>query len=178
MKKTILISISALTILILIFWNDIRGYTTLEKAIKSQWKTPVEIVNYDKTNKLVIYRNQTQYVFGVYRYKFGRYYYNNDIQSSGWTASSESGPAFLVRAESKRDKGNFIWGALYAETPIEKFLVEYKNMELQEAKSINNTFILKMPNTYENVEGINLMTTFKNVKAYDKDNILIRTWSD
>ena len=178
MKKILFVSGIALAIVLLFFWNDIRGYSTLDKAVQSQWKTPIEVVNNDEANKLVLYLDQTQYVFGVYRFTNGRYYYKNDSQSSGWTASSDNGLAFLVRAESKKDRGNFIWGALYTELPIEKFLIEYENGENQEVEPVNNTFIMKMPKTYEDVQEVNLMTTFKSVKAFDRDNRLIESWSN
>lgn len=178
MKKIPLIIVFAFALVLLFFWNDIRGYSTLHKAVQSQWKTPIKVVNSDEANKLVLYLDQTQYVFGVYRFKNGRYFYKNDSQSSGWTASSDNGPAFLVRAESKNNRRNFIWGALYTESPVEKFLIEYENGENQEVKSVNNTFIIEVPQTYEDVQEVNLMTTFKNVKAFDKDNKLIKAWSN
>jgi hypothetical protein len=173
MKKIIFACAAVLAITLLYFWKDIWGFSTLDKAVQSQWETPVHVVNKDMINRLVIYKDQDQYVFGVFHLKDGRYYYKNDNQSSGSTASSDRGPALLVRVEPKKHKGNFIWGALYSDITIEKFEIEYKNGEIQEVESINNTFIHKVPKAYEDEQ--NLMTIFTNVKAYDKDNNIIQT---
>jgi hypothetical protein len=178
MKKILFACFTLLAIGLLYFWKDIRGYSTLDKAVQSQWNTPVYVVNKDLNNKLLIFQDHDQYVFSVFHYRNGRYFYKNDSQSSGWTASSDNGPAFLVRVEPKNNKENFIWGALYSDTPIEKFQIEYINGEIQEVESVNNTFINKIPMSYEVEQELNLMTTFKNVKAYDKDNNLIRAWSN
>jgi hypothetical protein len=175
MKKLILITATLIAAALLYFWNDIRGFDTLDKAVQSHWKTPIKIFNEDKTNKLVLYLDQTQYVFGVYGYRNGRYYYDNS-QSSGWTASSDRGIPFLVRAEAKNNRGNFLWGALYTEIPIGKFVIEYNNGETQETKAINNTFIIKMPKSYDSYQEINLMGELFNVKAYGEDNKEIQNW--
>lgn len=176
MKNVLIACAAILAIGFFFFWNDIRGYSTLDKAVQSQWKTPVNVVNKDTINQLVIYKDQDQFVFGVFHNKYGRYFYRNDSQSSGWTSSSESGPAFLVRVEHKNNKGNFIWGSLYSDIPIEKFQIEFKNGEIIEVAAVNNTFINKIPNAYQVKQEPNLMTTFIDVKAYDKGNKLIKAW--
>ncbi|MNL47481.1 hypothetical protein D3C87_1702730 [compost metagenome] len=144
--------------------------------MQSEWNTKIEVVNTDIMNQLVIYKDYDQYVFGVFHKKFGRYYYKNDSQSSGWTSQSQNGPAFLVRVEYKRNKGNFIWGALYSEIKIDKFQVEFKNGEIQEIPAVNNTFIYKIPDIYQGEQETNLMTTFIDVKAYDKNGNQIKSW--
>ena len=133
MKTGIMVCAAILILALLYFWNDIRGFSTLDKAVQSQFKSTIQVVNTDQTNKLVTFKDQDQYVFGVYRFRGERYYYKNDNQSSGWTASSETGPAFLVRVETNKNKGNFIWGALYTDIPVSKFKVQYKNNNLIKA---------------------------------------------
>lgn len=176
MKRGIITSAAILAIVLFYFWNDIWGYSSLDKAVQSQFKAPVQVVNKDQTNKLVIYKDQDQYVFGLFHYRNGRYYYKNDSQSSGWTARSETDTALLVRVETKSTRGNFICGALYSDIPVEKFQIKYKNGETEEIQSINNTFINRIPMVYQEVKEPNLMTTFTDVKAYDKENKLIKSW--
>lgn len=178
MKKGFIVCAAILILTLLFFWNDIRGYSSLEKAVQSEYKSTIQVVNKDQTNKLFIFKDQDQYVFGAFRYRGERYYYKNDSQSSAWTAQSKTGIAFLVNVETKRDKGNFIWGALYTDIPIANFQIQYKNGEIEEVESVNNTFIRRIPHDYQNEKEPNLMTTFYDVKAYDKDNNLIETWRD
>ncbi|GIP30532.1 hypothetical protein J23TS9_56620 [Paenibacillus sp. J23TS9] len=178
MKKVLVVCAAILVIWLIINWKDIWGYSTLDKAVQSQWKSQVGTVNKDEINRLVLYKDQDQYVFGVFHKKYGRYYYKNDSQSSGWTSQSNNGPAFLVRVEHKQNKGNYIWGALYSEIPIEKFQIEFKNGETREVTAVNNTFIYRIPDVYQEVQEPNLMTTFIDVKAYDKGNKQIKAWRD
>jgi len=151
------------------------GYNTLQEAIQSKWKTPITVMNNDPKKQLVIYLDQTQYVFGVYEYKNGKYYYTNS-QSSGWSSSSNTGIPFLVRAEYKNSIGNFIWGAVYSDIPVEKIFVEYTNGETQETVAVNNTFVLEMPDTFNNIEPIMFMGEIYDVIAYDKVGIEIVSW--
>ena len=108
MKKILWISTSSLLVLMIVglslFWNRIFGYPTLDQAVQSNWKTPVKIVNVDLENQLVLYLDETQYVFAAYEQKRGRFHVNADSES-GWTASSDHGPAFLVVAEPKTIAG-------------------------------------------------------------------------
>lgn len=151
------------------------GYNSIQEAIQSKWKRPVKLMNVDEENQLVIYLDQTQYIFGVYDFKNGKYYYDNS-QSSGWTSSSNSSIAFLVRAEYKENKGDFIWGAVYTDIPIKKFFIEYENGETQETVAENNTFILEMPDSFNDVEPIMFMGELYDVIAYDKDGNEIVKW--
>ncbi|MNI92413.1 hypothetical protein D3C73_1502050 [compost metagenome] len=64
---------------------------------------------------------------------------------------------------------------MYSDIKIERFEIEYKNGEIHEVESINNTFINKVPKAYEDEQ--NLMTIFTIVKAYDKNNNIIQTWN-
>lgn len=176
MKKIIIACAAILVFGLFFFWNDIRGYITVEKAVQSKWKSKIKVVNKDMTNQLVIYKDNEQYVFGVFHKKYGRYYYRNDSQSSGWRSQSQNGPAFLVRVEHKENKGNFIWGALYTEIPIDKFQIEFKNGDIREVPAVNNTFIYKVPDIYQVEQEPNLMTTFIDVKAYDTENKQIKSW--
>lgn len=176
MKKIIFASVAILIVWLLFNWRDIYGYSTLDKAVQSDWKSKVITVNKDETNKLVIYKDQDQYVFGVFHKKYGRYFYKNDSQSSGSTSQSTNGPAFLVRVEHKQNKGDFIWGALYSETPVKNFLIEFKYGDTQEVAAVNNTFILRMPDNYQGTQENSLMTTFIDVKAFDEEDKEIQNW--
>ncbi|MGF9695923.1 hypothetical protein [Paenibacillus sp. MABNR03] len=179
MKKIIWISISLLLLLILaviFLWNRIFGYPTLDQAVQSNWKTPVKIVNTDQENEMVLYLDETQYVFAAYEQKHGRFHVDADTES-GWSASSDLGPAFLVVAEPKNNKGNFMWGALYSDIPIAKIRIEYIHGETQEVKPKNNTFIVKMPLAYQKVDHLGLMETISNVHAIDAGNKVIQSWN-
>ncbi|MFD1737472.1 hypothetical protein ACFSCX_13000 [Bacillus salitolerans] len=35
------------------------GYTSLEEAVQSHWKTPIKVINQDDNNQLVYYLDQT-----------------------------------------------------------------------------------------------------------------------
>lgn len=180
MRKLLWISscfvVCVLVSICVFFWNDIFGYKTLEKAVQSTWKYPLQVVNVDQQNELVLSLDQTQYVFAAYELKNGRYHYDTDSES-GWTASSDVGPAFLVQAEPKNNKENFIWGALYSDMPVHKFKIEYTNGETQEVESSNNTFIMRMPEAYQSEDKMMLMTTFTNVYALDEENNVIRAYN-
>jgi len=161
----------------LIFIVSGCGYGTLQEAVQSKWKSPVKVMNNDPKNQLVIYLDQTQYVFGVYEYKNDKYYYDNS-QSSGWTSSSDIRIPLLVRAESKKDIGNFIWGAIYTDIPVGKIYIEYKSGETQETFAVNNTFILEMPDSFDNIEPIMFMGELNDVTVYDEDGTEIVSWSN
>lgn len=152
-----------------------RGHDTLQEAIQAKWETPIQVVNEDEEHRLAIYLDQTQYIFGVYEYKNGKYAYDNS-QSSGWTASSDKGIPFLVRAEYKNDIDNFIWGAVYTDTPIDKIFIEYENGLTQETKAVNNTFILQMPETFKGIEDTMLMGEIYDVTAYDQAGSKVVGW--
>ncbi|WP_127536001.1 hypothetical protein [Paenibacillus illinoisensis] len=178
MKKIIWISISLLVLLIAglnLFWNRIFGYPTLDQAVQSNWKTPVKIVNVDQENELVLYLDETQYVFAAYEQNRERFHVDEDTES-GWTASSDLGPAFLAVAEPKNNSGNFIWGALYSDISIAKFQIEYINGETLDVKAINNTFIVKMPLAFQNESELSLMETFNNIHAIDVNHKVIQSW--
>lgn len=154
-----------------------KGYNTLEESIQSQWKTPIEIKNVDWDSNLVIYLDRTQYVFDVYEYKNDKYYYDSS-QSSGWTATSDHGIPFLVRADERKGIGKFLWGAVYSDKPVNLIVIKYKNGETQETEALNNTFILKMPESLNNVDSSMLMGELVDVKAFAKDNNEIVSWKD
>ncbi len=153
------------------------GYNTLEKSIEADWKTPIEIKNIDEDHKLVIYLDKNQYVFDVYEYKNDKYYYNNN-QSSGWTATSDNKIPFLVRAEERKGIGNFVWGAVYSKKTFNLIVVKYKNGETQEIEAVNNTFILKMPESLNKIDPTMLMGELLDVTAYDKDKNETVDWKD
>ncbi len=176
MKRKLVIGVCMLALGIFIFWEDIYGFRTLEEAVNAEFKSPVQIVNQDAQNRLVMFKDKTQYVLGVYREWNGRLYYKNDRGSSGWTASTMNGPAFLVVAEKKPDRGNFVWGALYTDIPVRSFLVEYKNGDIQEVNARQNTFVVKMPEIYRDSSELGAASIVKSVNAYGLDNQLIKTW--
>lgn len=86
-----------------------RSYHSLEEAVQSHWKTPIQIVNQDEDKQLVYYLDSGQHVLGVYHYKDGKYSYNNK-QSLGTMFSSAEGLGlpFLVRADYFEDIGKFM----------------------------------------------------------------------
>ncbi|WP_301625917.1 hypothetical protein [Paenibacillus apis] len=151
------------------------GHDTLQDAVQAKWKSPVFVKNIDQENQLVIYLDQTQYVFGVYEKKNGKYFYDNS-QSSGWSASTKDGIPFFVSAEYKKNIGNFIWGAVYTDIPIEKIFIEYENGLTQETVAVNNTFMLEMPSTFNSTEPIMFMGELYDVTAYDKKGNEIVSW--
>ncbi|GAB1155147.1 hypothetical protein YWY31_11720 [Paenibacillus illinoisensis] len=179
MKKIIWITTTSLLVLMIVglslFRNRIFGYPTLDQAVQSNWKTPVKIVNVDLENQLVLYLDETQYVFAAYEQKRGRFHVNGDSES-GWTASSDHGPAFLVVAEPKNNSGNFMWGALYSDISIAKFQIKYINGETHDVKAINNTFIVRMPVAFQNESELRLMETFDNIHAIDANHRVIQSW--
>ncbi|MDE5416136.1 hypothetical protein [Alkalihalobacterium chitinilyticum] len=87
------------------------GYSSLQEAVQSKWKTPIQVINQDEENQLVYYLDQTQHILGVYQYENGKYKYNNN-QSVGMTFSTESGLPFLVTANHFEGIGNIIHGAI------------------------------------------------------------------
>lgn len=175
-KRKLVIGLCILAVGIFLFWDDIYGFRTLDEAVNARFKSPMQIVNQDAENRLVMFKDKSQYVLGVYRQWNGRFYYKNDSGSSGWTASTMNGPAFLVVAEKKPDRGNFVWGALYTDIPVRSFLVEYKNGDVQEVNASQNTFLVKMPEIYRDTSELGAASIVKSVNAYGMDNQLIKTW--
>ncbi len=176
MKRKLIIGLGILAVGIFLFWDNIYGFRTLDEAVNAEFKSPMQIVNQDAENRLVMFTDKTQYILGVYRQWNGRFYYKNDRGSSGWTASTMNGPAFLVVAEKKPDRGSFVWGALYTDIPVLSFLVEYKNGDVQEVNASQNTFVTKMPEIYRDTSELGAASIVKSVNAYGMDNQLIKTW--
>ncbi|MGZ9583688.1 hypothetical protein [Paenibacillus marinisediminis] len=172
MKRLLYVIISVIVISILISGC---GYNSLQEAVQSQWETPISIKNEDKEHRLVIYLDQTQYVFGVYKYKNHKYYYDNS-QSSGWRTSPDNGIPLLVVAEQKEGIGNFIWGAVYTDIPAKRIVIEYENGERQETNAVNNTFILEMPESFNSIEPHMFMGKLYDVTAYDEDDQVLVEW--
>ncbi len=153
-----------------------RGYDSLEEAVQSQWKTPIEILNYDVEKQLVYYLDQTQHILGVYHYENGKYRYDNE-QSVGMTFESDSGLPFLVSANHFEGVGNIIHGAIRTdEHEVEKFVIEYKNGESQEIKAKNNTFIAEFP-SYLTISVEEFFTEIDNAVGYDEHGEIVESWN-
>lgn len=152
-----------------------RSYGSLEEAVQSQWKTPIELLNQDKEKQLVYYLDQTQHILGVYHFENGKYRYSND-QSVGMRFSSDKGLPFFVQANHFEGIGNIIHGAITTdEHEVEKFVIEYKNGELQEIKAKNNTFIADFP-TYLTTSIEEFQTEITNVIGYDNQGKLVGSY--
>ncbi|MEH7380884.1 hypothetical protein V7138_10425 [Bacillus sp. JJ1533] len=152
-----------------------RSYRSLEEAVQSQWKTPIEILNQNKEKQLVYYLDQTQHILGVYHFEKGKYRYSND-QSVGMRFSSGKGYPFFVQANYFEGIGNIIHGAITTDQyEVEKFVIEYKNGEIQEIKAKNNTFIADLPpilaTTIEEFQ-----TEIANVIGYDNQGKIVESY--
>lgn len=164
------------TISIFILTGCSRGYYSLDEAVQSQWKTPIEILNQDVENQLVYYLDQTQHILGVYHYENGKYSYDNK-QSVGMTFDSDSGLPFLVSANHFEGVGNIIHGAITTEEhQIEKFVIHYKNGEYQEVKAKNNTFIAEFP-TFLTINVEEFFSEIDNVFGYDEHEKIVESWN-
>ncbi|ESU33488.1 hypothetical protein G3A_06100 [Bacillus sp. 17376] len=151
-----------------------KGFESLEEAVQSQWKTPINIVNQDEDNQLVYYLDQTQHILGNYQYENGKYRYDNE-QSVGTEFDSENGLPFLLSANHFDGVGDIIHGAIKTEREVDRFVIEYKNGEEQEIKATNNTFITEFP-SYLSIEAVQFFSEVKNAYAYDKNNEVIGSW--
>ncbi|QED46081.1 hypothetical protein [Cytobacillus dafuensis] len=153
-----------------------NGYDSLEKAVQSQWKTPIEIINQDEDKQLVYYLDQTQHILGVYHYEKGKYSYDNE-QSVGITFESESGLPFFISANYFEGVGNIIHGAIKTDKyEVERFVIEYKNGETQEIKARNNTFITEFP-SYLTISAVEFLGKVENAYGYDKNNEIVESWN-
>nr|WP_209481443.1 hypothetical protein [Virgibacillus litoralis] len=153
-----------------------KGYDSLNEAVQSQWKTPIEIINQDKDKHLVYYLDQTQHILGVYHYENGKYSYDNE-QSVGIESESGTGLPFLLSANNFEGVGNIIHGAIKTEKhEIERFVIEYKNGETQEIKAKNNTFITEFP-LYLTVSPNDFLSKVESAYGYDKNNEIIESWN-
>lgn len=63
-KRKLVIGVCMLALGIFIIWDDIYGFRTLEEAVNAEFKSPVQIVNQDAQNRLVMFKDKTQYVLG------------------------------------------------------------------------------------------------------------------
>lgn len=150
------------------------GYETLEKAVQSQWETPIKIVNQDEDNQLVYYLDRTQHILGTFQHENGKYRYDNE-QSVGTEFESESGLPFLLSANHFDGVGNIIHGAIKTEQEVDRFVIEYKSGEKQEIRARNNTFITEFP-SYLSIGAEQFFSEVKNAYAYDKKNEVIGSW--
>jgi hypothetical protein len=152
-----------------------RSYDSLEKAVQSQWKTPIEILNQDVENQLVYYLDQTQHILGVYHFENGKYKYDNK-QSVGMRFSSDKGLPFFVQSNHFEGIGNIIHGAITTdEHEVEKFVIQYKSGELQEIKAKNNTFIAEFP-PYLTTSIEKFQTEIANVIGYDNQGKIVESY--
>ena len=171
MKK---ITLSVLILLILSGCN--RSYGSLEEAVQSHWKTPIEIVNQDEERQLVYYLNHGQHILGVYHYENGMYRYDNK-QSVGITFSSDNRLPFFVQANYFEGIGKIIHGAIKTnEHEVEKFIILYKNGEQQEIIAKNNTFITEYPTTITTSIEM-FQTEIENVIGYDKHGDIVESYN-
>lgn len=163
-------------IVLLILSGCNRSYHSLEEAVQSHWKTPIEIVNQDEEKQLVYYLDNTQHILGGYHYENGKYRYDNE-QSIGLQFESESGLPFLLSANHFEGVGNIIHGAIRTDqSEVEKFVIEYKNGETQEIKARNNTFIVQFP-SYLTINVEEFFEEVENAYGYDNNNELIESWN-
>jgi hypothetical protein len=167
MKKVVLLIFVLITIT-----GCNRGGNTLHDAVQSQWKTPIEILNQNEENRIVIYLDQTQYVVGMYELNNGRYKYDNG-PSEGMQVESEIGAPFFVKHVHFEGKGDFIYGAVTTEKKVEKVVLQYKNGQQQEIKAVNNTIIGEYPSYISD----SLFENLENAYAYDKDGEVIASWN-
>lgn len=153
-----------------------QAYNSLEEAVQSQWKTPIEIINQDEDKQLVYYLDQTQHILGVYHYENGKYSYDNE-QSVGIQFESEIGLPFLLSANHFESIGNIIHGAIKTDKyEVERFVIEYKNGKMQEVKARNNTFITEFP-LHLTVNPIDFFSKVENAYGFDKNNKIIESWN-
>lgn len=162
-------------IILFILTGCYRSYDSLEEAVQSHWDTPIEIVNQDVENQLVYYLDQTQNVLGVYHYENGKYRYNNK-QSLGMRFNADNKLPFFVQASHFEGVGNIIHGAIRTdEHKVEKFVIEYKNGEIQEIKAKNNTFIAEFP-PYLTTNIEMFQTEIANVIGYDNQGKVVGSY--
>lgn len=151
------------------------GYSSLEEAVQSQWKTPIQVINQDEENQLVYYLDQSQHILGVYKFENRKYRYNNK-QSVGMTFSTETGLPFLVTANHFEGIGNIIHGAITTdEHEIEKFEIHYKSGEIQEISAKNNTFITELP-LFLTIDVEMFFSEIKNAVGYDRNGEIVEKW--
>lgn len=168
--------ITILILILLVLSGCNRGYESLEEAVQSEWKTPIEVVNQDEDRRLVYYLDHDQHILGVYYYKNGRYRYDNK-QSVGITFSSENRLPFFVQANNFEGVGKIIHGAIKTdEHEVEKFIIQYKNGEQQEILAKNNTFITEYPETI--TTGVEMFQAeIKNVIGYDQHGEIVEIYN-
>ncbi|WP_088102894.1 hypothetical protein [Halalkalibacter urbisdiaboli] len=167
--------ISIVIIILFILTGCNKGYESLEEAVQSQWKTPIEILNHDQDNQLVYYLDQNQHILGVYEYENDEYSYDNQ-QSVGMTFESDRGLPFLVSANHFEGVGNIIHGAIRTdEHEVEKFVIQYKNGKTLEIKANNNTFIAEFP-SYLTISVEEFFTEIDNAIGYDEKGEIVESW--
>jgi hypothetical protein len=147
-----------------------KAENTLQRAVQSQWQTPIEVLHQDDENQIVIYLDQTQYVIGVFEEKDGRYRYDNE-QSEGMQSSAGIGAPFFVKHVYFEGKGDFLYGAVTASKKVEKVVLDYINGKTQELSAVNNTFIGDFPSFISDTNS--LFADLENAYAYDKEGELV-----
>ena len=153
-----------------------RGYETLQEAVQSEWKTPIEVVNQDEEKQLVYYLEHDQHVLGVYDYENGKYRYDTK-HSVGKRFTSENGLPFYVQASYFEGVGKIIHGAIKTnEHEVEKFIIQYKNGEQQEILAKNNTFITEYPKTITTSIEM-FQTEIENVIGYDQHGEIVESYN-
>lgn len=177
-KKKWVTLIGALSVLVLLLAvSSMRSYDSLQEAVQSEWKTPIEVVNQDEELQIVYYLDDSQHVVDVYQHKDGKYRYN-DRQSTGLSFGAEEGILpFYVQAHHFKGVGNVIYGAIKTdERDVEKFVIQYSNGESQEITATNNTFIIGFPE-HLNPDIMMFQNEIDNVIAYDQQGNVIQRYS-
>lgn len=85
-----------------------KGYDTLQEAVQSQWDTPIQVLNQDEENQIVVYLDQTQYVVGLYQYDNNKYTYDRE-PSEGHSSSSDKGYPLFVKPVQFEGKESIIY---------------------------------------------------------------------
>lgn len=176
MSRKVKVAISIIAIVALLFVMDYaRSYDSLEKAVQSEWKTPIEVVNQDEELGVVYYLDYDQHIVGVYQHKDGKYRYNNR-HSTGISFDSSAGLPFYVQTHHFKGVGNVVYGAIETdEHVVKKFVIQYKNGNSQEIAAKNNTFITEYPE-HLNPDIMIFQEEIENVIGYDEQGGIVESY--
>lgn len=174
MKKIALI----LSILLTLIGCSNKDYKTLEEAVQSQWEYPIQVLNQDEENQVIVYLDKSKensYVVGMYQLDNSKYNYNLE-PSEGNQTSSQNGYPLFVKPVHFEGIEPFLYGAVVTEDHVgSSFVIHYTNGQTQEIMAKNNTIIAEYP-SFITQDIHQYYGEVDNVIAYDENGEVIESW--
>ncbi|WP_332633764.1 hypothetical protein [Halalkalibacter flavus] len=168
-----------MSIVFILFGCSSKGYDTLQEAVQSKWDYPIQVLNQDEENQVVVYldkyEDDFQYVVGLYQFDNNRYSYNHE-PSEGHGSSAGRGYPIFVKPVQFEGVKPILYGAVVTEEHVAtNFVIHYTNGQSQEISAKNNTIITEYP-SFITQDIHQYFGEMDNVIAYDENGEVIASW--